>query len=483
MGHLSFVDTTLRDGQQSLWAEGMRTGMMLAVAPHLDRAGFKSIEIISTSFLKKCVRELRENPWERLRLIAEKITRTPLVAMTQGNLNSFTRTPQSLSKLYFELLAAHGIKIVQMMSPSNDMGFLLPERVRFAHEAGLQVTMALVYSLSPKHTDDYFAQKAREAVALKVDTVYLKDPGGLLTPERARTLIPAIMDNLHGTPLELHAHCTTGLAPVVYLEALRLGVETLHTAIPPLANGSSQPSIFNVLKNARALGYTPDLDENAVQQASEILASIARREGFPPGQPVEYEYSQYLHQVPGGVISNLRHQLAQLRMEHRLDEVLEEVIRVRRDLGYPIMVTPFSQYVVSQATMNVFLGERYKEVPDEIIQYALGYWGEETRSSIDPEVREKILGRPKARELAGAEVPEPSLGEIRRKLGAEGASDEELLLRYFMGEEEIRAMQAAGRAKEYSVESPLLSLLRELTRRPAGSQISIRRADYTIELS
>lgn len=475
MAEIDFVDTTFRDGHASLWAEGMRTGMMLAVAPQVDQIGLKAAEVIATSHFKKCVRELREDPWERIRLVAKKMAKTPLVAMTQGNLNPFTVTPSSVSRLWFERLAANGIKAVQMMDPSNDMGSRLAERVRFARGVGLKVTMALVYSLSPKHTDEYYARKAQEAVGLGVDAVYLKDPGGLLTPDRLQTLIPAIVNNISGLPFELHSHCTTGMAPVVYVEAIRLGVKTLHTAIPPLANGPSQPSLLNVARNARVLGYPLAIDENAVRFVADVLTNIAKREGLPLGAPVEYEYDQYLHQVPGGVISNLRHQLSQLRMEHRLDEVLEEVIRVRRDLGYPIMVTPFSQFVVTQAAMNVMLGERYREVPDEVIQYALGFWGEEASSSIDPGVKDKILARPRARELSHWEIPEPSIEEVRQKLGGAGVSDDELLLRYVVGEKEIEAMRAAGPVKEYSIEAPLLSLIREVAGRRDCTRIYIEK--------
>lgn len=475
MAEITFVDTTLRDGHASLWAEGMRTGMMLAAAPHMDRIGLQAAEVIGTSHFKKCVRELREDPWDRIRLLAKKMPQTPLVAMTQGNLNPFTVTPAAVSRLWFERLAANGIKAVQMMDPSNDMGFRLRERVRFAREAGLKVTMALVYSLSPRHTDEYYARKAREAAGLGVDAVYLKDPGGLLTPERVRTLVPSIAANISGLPLALHAHCTTGMAPAVYVEAMRLGVRTLHAAIPPLANGSSLPSLFNVAKNARILGLSPRLDEKAARAASEVLGAIAKRERLPVGAPVEYEYDQYLHQVPGGVISNLRHQLSQLRMEHRLDEVLDEVVRVRQDLGYPIMVTPFSQFVVSQAAMNVMLGERYREVPDEVIQYALGFWGEEASSAIDPDVKDKILARPRAKELASRETSEPSIEEMRRRLGGTGVSDDELLLRYIVEEKEIAAMRAAGPVREYPAEAPLLNLLREAVKRRGYNRIYVEK--------
>jgi len=479
-----FVDTTFRDGHASLWAEGMTTGMMLPVASQMDQVGFKAMEVIATSHFKKCVRELREDPWERIRMLAQRITHTPLRLMMHCSVTAFDITPFSILRLWLERIAANGIKEVQLMEPSNDMSFRIPQVVQFAKEVGLKVVLALVYSLSPKHTDEYYAQKTRDAVKLKPDVLYLKDPGGLLTPEATSRIIPIILKNAGEIPVELHSHCTTGLAPLCYLEAIKLGIKIVHTAIPPLANGPSQPSVFNIVQNLRWLGYIPVIDEETVKPIAEHFLYIAKREGLPIGSPVEYEYYQYIHQVPGGVISNLKHQLSQLKMEHRLDEVLEEVVRVRQDLGYPIMVTPFSQFIVSQAAINVITGERYKYITDEIIQYTLGHWGKEAADNINPDIKDRILSHPRAKELMKWEPPEPSIEEVRQKLGGPNVSDEELLLRYMMGgEEEIKAMRAAGPIKEYpSARMPLLLLLEELTRRKDLTYIYIRAGNLNLVL-
>jgi len=417
MSEVCFVDTTFRDGHASLWAEGMTTGMMLPVASQMDQIGFDSMEVIATSHFLKCVRELRDDPWERIRLLSKRITKTPLTLMMHHSISGFDLSPISVIKLWMERIAANGIKRVQLMDSSNDLSFRVPECVQFAKEAGLEVSMALIYSYSPRHTDEHYAQRTRDAVKLDVDIIYLKDSGGLLTPARVQTLIPAILKNSNGIPVELHSHCTTGLAPLVYLEAVKSGIKILHTAIPPLANASSQPSILNIARNLRFLGYTPAINEEAIGPISDHFRYIAKREGLPIGTPIEYNFYQYIHQVPGGVISNLRHQLAGLRMGNRLEEVLEESIRVRKDLGYPIMVTPFSQFVVSQAAMNVMVGERYKQVNDEVIKYALGFWGAEASSLVDPNFKDRILSLPRTKELSKWEVPQPTLKELREKLG------------------------------------------------------------------
>ena len=482
MNEIKFVDTTLRDGPQSLWAESIRTGMILPIASRMDRAGFEAIEIIATTFFKKCVRELREDPWERLRLVSRQITKTPLRAIRNRNMAAFHITPRSLSRLWLERLVANGLREIRISDPSNTVS-CLRQQVSDARDAGLESIVNLIFSISPKHTDEYYAEKAREAARLNSARICLKDPGGLLTPERTRALVPLIIENTDGIPLEFHTHCTMGLGALCCLEAIKLGIKSVNTAIPPLAYSSSNPSVFNVASNARALGYATAVDEDVIKPVAEHFTFIAKREGLPIGRPVEYDHYHHIHQVPGGMISNLRHQLSKMGMEKRLGEVLEETGRVRAEFGYPIMVTPYSQFVGTQAAINVILGERYKEVTDEVIQYALGLWGEEESSSVAPDVKDKILCRSRAKELAGWEPPEPSLKEMRRKLGGRGISDDDLLLRYFAGEDEVAAMRVAAPPKNYiSASRPLVALIGELTQRTDCHHITIQKGDLSLHL-
>lgn len=481
MSEIRFVDTTLRDGHQSLWAEGMTTGMMLAVADRMDQAGFEAIELISSSHLKKCVRELKENPWDRVRLVSQKIKKTPL-RLIAGRVNAFELTPQSVYQLFLERMAANGVREARISDEWNNLASW-QRKVKSARDVGLKPIVNLIYSVSPRHTDEYYAQKAREASSLPVARLCLKDPGGLLTPERTAALVPLITQNSDGIPLELHTHCTTGLGPLCCLEAIKLGVKIINTAVPPLANGSSNPSLFNVARNAQALGYTPAIDHEAMKPVQEYFTSVAKREGFPIGAPVEYDCAQYLHQVPGGMISNLRHQLRKVGMEYRLQQALDEACQVRAEFGYPIMVTPLSQFVGSQAAINVIVGERYKEVTDQTIHYALGRWGEEGGIYMDPNVKDKILNRPRARELAQWEPPEPSVQEVRRKIGGPHVSDEELLLRWLLTQEEIAAMNAAGPPREYlSARHPLIELLEELSKKKGSGVIRVKKEGISVVL-
>ena len=478
---IKFVDTTIRDGHQSLWAENMTTGMMLPVAEAMDRAGFDAIELISSSHLKKCVRELKEDPWARVKLVSQRITRTPL-RLNAGRFSAFDLTPRSMYRLFMERMAANGIREARISEEWNELeGW--EWKVKVARDVGINPVPNIIYSVSPKHTDEYFAERTRQAASLKVTRLCLKDPGGLLTPERLQTLVPIMFQNADGTPLELHTHCTTGLGPLCCLEAVKLGIKIVNTALPPLADGSSNPSLFNVAKNLRALGYRTLIDEEILKPVSEHFTHIAKREGFPIGAPVEYDYAQYQHQVPGGMISNLRFQLRKVGMEHQIDQALEETMRVRAELGYPIMVTPLSQFVGSQAAINVIVGERYKEVTDQIIQYALGYWGKEGADLMAPEVKAKILDRPRAKEWAERQPPEPTIAEIRKKMNAQHVSDEDLLLRWNLAVDEIEAMRAAGAPKEYlTARQPLVTLIDALSKRKDYRQIVIQKGDMVLSL-
>ena len=481
MDEVRFVDTTIRDGQQSLWAFGMRTGMMLPVASMMDRAGFHAIELGTPIELVKCVRELREDPWERYRLIAREIRETPVRAI-HGTTSGFEIYPHSVHQLWDECVAANGLKQVRISDCWNDPS-QWRWRVKQAREAGLEPILNLIFSVSPKHSDDYYAQRTAEAVKLDVVGVCLKDPGGLLTPERTQTLVPVVLENAKGIPVELHTHCNTGLGPLCCLEAIKLGIKTINTAIPPLADGSSNPSVFNVAKNARALGYATRIEEGVIQPVADHFKFIAQREGFPVGTPLEYDCFHYTHQIPGGMISNLRHQLRVVGMENKLSETLEEAARVRAEFGYPIMVTPLSQFVGSQAAINVIVGERYKEVTDQSIQYALGLWGREGALSMDPNVKDRILGRARAKEIANWKLPQTSAKELREKLGGPGVSDDELLLRFFVGKDDVEAMRAAGPPREYlSAKDPLLTLISELTKRTDCRQIYIQKPGLSLRL-
>jgi oxaloacetate decarboxylase alpha subunit len=480
MDEVRFIDTTLRDGNQSLWALNMRIGAMLPAAEHMDQAGFESMEFFLSVMFKKYVREHKENPWYWLREGTKRLKKTRL--RYHGGMHSaFEKTPHCILKLQIERLVSYGLTLTRTSNCWNDYDAFKQE-IDDLKQNGMDTVANLIYSVSPRHTDEYYARKAKEAAATKPWRICFKDVGGLLTPERARTLIPVVLKNAGAIPVEFHAHCNSGQAPLCYLEGVKLGMRILHTAVPPLANGSSQPSIFNIAQNLHSLGYTPAVDLKPLQAVEKHFTAVAKRDGLPIGKPPEYDQSQYSHQVPGGMISNMRHQLKIVGLEHKMEEALEEAAHVRKDFGYPIMVTPLSQYVGTQAAINVILGERYKEVPDQVIQYALGIWGKEGAELMDPQVKDKILSRSRAKEWTHWEQPEPSLHEVRQKLGAT-ISDEELILRFFAGNDYVDALPNGGKPREYlDATQPLVKLVEELAKRKDTNQVYIQRPNFSVRM-
>jgi oxaloacetate decarboxylase alpha subunit len=267
------------------------------------------------------------------------------------------------------------------------------------------------------------------------------------------------------------------------MEAIKLGLTTLHTGIPPLANGSAQPSILNVAKNARALGHTPLINEAEVGPVIEHFTKVAERDGLPIGKPFEYDENLYRHQVPGGMISNLKHQLKLVGMQDKIDATLEEAARVRAEFGYPIMVTPLSQFVGSQAAINVITGERYREVTDQTIQYALGIWGKEGAELMDLQVKDKILSRPRAKKWQNWTPPDPSLKEVREKFGGPGVSDEELILRFYAGPDAADEVLKDGAPQAMlDANQPLTTLVQELSSRSDLSYVRVEKAGLAVTL-
>jgi oxaloacetate decarboxylase alpha subunit len=461
---ITVVDQTFRDAHQCLWATRMTTAHMLPVAELMDRIGFQRIEAIAAIQFDVCVRFLKEDPWQRVRLLRERITHTPLSSFLRSkNLVSFDFVPDDIVAFWVERLFANGINEIGSFDGLNDVDNMLVA-LDVARRLGARTIGALSYCLSPVHTDELYVKTAKELVERgKVDAIWLKDAGGLLTVDRIRTLIPALRGAVGNTPIELHSHCLTGVAPLVYLEGVKAGADCIHTSIAPLANGAAQPSLQSMVKNLRELGFRLDIDDTAVAQVSEHFLRVAEQEGKPIGQVLEYDAFHYEHQIPGGMLSNFRLQLSELGLSHKFQELLEECARVRKELGYPIMITPFAQFVGTQAVLNVVHGERYRYVPNEVKKYALGYYGK-LLAPIEPNVLDAIVhnGSP---DIALRPTPlEPGLARLRKRFP--NASDDERALRSMFAGNQVDDMLAAGPMQtQYSFEKPLVRLIRELAAR------------------
>ena len=427
---IHLIDVTMRDGHQCLWSTRMTNAMIAPVLDLADDVGYHTIDLVGGAVFDVCVRYLRENPWARMRIAAQRLKRTPInVWMRGASLFTFEFFAHDVVEATIHHLARCGIDHLTTYDALNDNRNLV-HSVEAARAAGIGITGAVVYTLSPVHTDAYFQDRARELVALGVDRVCLKDPSGLLTPERIRTLAPALLAAAPGVAIELHSHCLSGLAPQVYRDALDAGLTFFHTAVRPLANGASLPCAEDFVDFAHARGAATGIERAKLDEMSAYFAWVARREGKPTGVAATLDPRMYEHQVPGGMISNLRTQLRAAGIEHRLDAILDEVAQVRKDLGYPIMVSPFAQFLITQATLNVVQGERYRMIPDELRKYALGHYGRHA-GPLAPEFAERATRSGRFVTAAPADLVPPALPRLRALRGASASEDELLLAAYY----------------------------------------------------
>jgi oxaloacetate decarboxylase alpha subunit len=475
------IDVTLRDAHQCLWSTRMTTPMMTPILSRIDDVGYAFVNILGGAVFDVQVRFLHENPWQRVGLLCERL-KTPCDGLTRGqSLYTFELFADDIVELNSKVLARRGLKVLTVYDALNDMRNL-ESSVRSGHAEGMQVNTMMVYALSPVHDDAYFVARARELVALKADFISIKDPTGLLTPERAETLFPAVKAAAAGIPLQLHTHCQSALGPRVHDVAMRSGFRYGHTAVEPLANGASLPAAEEVDDRARALGFATGIDRAALADVNGYFALLAEREDKPRGRVANYDPALYEHQVPGGMISNLRSQLAAMQMEHRMAEILEEAARVRKDLGYPILVSPFAQYIITQSVLNVVQGERYKTIPDEVRKYATGQYG---RLAAEPSAEFLDKARIGANELTTArpsDAIQPALPRLRKQLGT-GASDEDLLLAAFYEPALLLPLKAAPQGPYRFGTTPLMELMRYLASRGDLREARVRFGESDIRLS
>ena len=484
MAAIRLIETSLRDGNQCLWgALGIDTARTLSIAPVMERVGYAAIDFTTSTHMGVAVRYKQQDPWERIRLMAAACPTTPLQFLSTGFrfISWETASPEFMA-LAFATLARNGIRRFALADPTNDAAANAQAARMVKAAGGEQVIGALVFTLSPIHDDAHYADAARTmAASPDIDALYIKDPGGLLTPERARTLIPAILAQIGATPLELHAHCTIGLADRTYLEGAALGVSALQCASGGAADGTSNPPIERTVRNLRELGHSVDVDDVALAEVGRYFADLAAAEGLPTGAPMAYDAGYVRHQLPGGMVGTMRRHLADHRVSHLEGAVIEELGRVREELGWPIVMTPFAQMLQTQAVMNVTGAERYATIPDEIVRFALGRFGRPNRP-IAPEVMDRILSSPRARELQ-AEPEMAPLAELRQRVGVQ-LSDEEFLLRATMPGAMVDAMQAAGPASRLydPATRPVMDLIERLLARTDLTRITVEKPGFRLEL-
>jgi oxaloacetate decarboxylase alpha subunit len=484
MRHVDFVDQTLRDGQQSLWGMRMRAYEAADALPHIDQTGYKVVDLTGAGMFTVLLRSFKDDPWATTDFLVENLPNNTLRSgLRTISVIGFKHTPDSIMDLWVQTLVKHGVTSFWIYDCLYDMPVMkrLAEVIR---AAGGTAVPAIMYGLTGVHDDAYFATRAKEMAGWEgIESVYVEDAAGVLKPERAATLLPAIRSAVGDVPLELHCHNTTGLAQHNYIEGLKAGFDMVHTASRPMANGPSLPSTEGMLTILDSMGYSHSLDESQLPPVAENFRAAAEAGGYELGRMAEYDPRMYDHQLPGGMTGTLKSQLAQHGMTDRFDEVLEEIPRVREELGEPIMATPFSQFVGIQALLNVVNGDRYSLVPDEVLHYALGHYGP-VPSPIEPDVLDRILSAPKAKAYQEWERPQPTLAEVRARFGSQ-VSDEELLLRFMTSDEEVDAMLAAGpiRTDPRSKGSAIVSHIEELVAESRSlNAVSVSSGDLSVTL-
>ncbi|MGI6553395.1 MAG: oxaloacetate decarboxylase subunit alpha [Bacillota bacterium] len=411
---IGITDTTLRDGHQSLLATRMRTEDMLPIAKKMDRIGFHSLEVWGGATFDTCLRYLNEDPWERLRLLRRAFSHTRLQMLLRGqNLLGYKHYADDVVEAFVKKAVKNGIDILRIFDALNDERNL-KKAMEVAKETGAHVQATISYTISPVHNLDYYLVKAKILKSMGADSICIKDMAGLLSPVAVRELVAGLKKQV-GLPVQLHCHYTSGMASMTYWAAAEAGVDVLDTAISSLALGTSQPATETIVAALKGTPYGPDLDLGALAEIAEYFAQVRKKyaDFDVSANMVDTNVLQY--QIPGGMISNFISQLTQQNALDKLPAVLEEVPRVRKDLGYPPLVTPTSQIVGSQAVLNILVGERYKMVTNEVKAYVRGYYGRPP-APIDPQVRKKVIGEEVPIQERPADLLEPQLPKAGQEI-------------------------------------------------------------------
>ncbi|ABR31698.1 oxaloacetate decarboxylase [Thermosipho melanesiensis] len=427
-----FVDTTLRDGHQSLIATRMRLIDMLPALDAMDSLGFNAMEVWGGATFDVCVRFLKENPWERIKVIKSKLKNTKTQMLLRGqNLVGYRHYADDVVELFVKKAIENGVDNIRVFDALNDIRNL-EKSIEVALKNGAHVQGAISYTVSPVHTVDYYLSFAQQLVERGVNSLCIKDMAGLLTPKRSYELVKKLKERFN-VPVELHTHCTSGLGDLNYIAAVEAGVDMLDTALSPFALGTSQPpyeSMYFAIREYRAL---PEIDWKRIAYLVDHFTKVREKYKDYDVAMKSIDYRILVSQVPGGMYSNLVKQLSEQKMLNKLPLVLEEIPKVRKDLGYPPLVTPTSQIVGVQAVLNVLTGERYKKVTNEVKNYVKGMYGRPP-APIDGELMEAILGDEKPIECRPADLLEFELEKFKKEIGILADSDEDLLIYVILGE-------------------------------------------------
>ena len=424
------TDTTLRDAHQSLWATRMRTDDILAIAEKMDNAGFYSLECWGGATFDVCMRFLRENPWERLRQIRKVCKKTPLQMLLRGqNILGYKHYPDDIVERFVALACENGMDIFRVFDALNDPRNL-ETAIRSVKKYGGHAQGTICYTTSPVHTTELYVKLAKEQADMGIDSLAIKDMAGILTPGAARELVAAIKKALPEMPIQIHSHMTSGMAAAMYMAAVEAGAGCVDCAISTMSSFSSQPPTESIVAILESEGFSTGLDQKQLAEINAYFKDLKKKRQPASSAKVEpVDAGVLVHAIPGGMISNLRSQLAQQDALDRLPEVLEELPKTRADMGYPPLVTPTSQIVGVQSVLNVLSGKRYSMVTDETRRYAAGYYGR-TPVPIEAKLRKKLMGNLKPITCRPADLLKPGLVVAAEELPPNTIRAEEDILSY-----------------------------------------------------
>ena len=425
---VQFVETVLRDANQSLIATRLPYDKFEPMLETIDKAGYYAAECWGGATFDVCLRYLHEDPWERLRKIRAKMPNTKLQMLLRGqNVLGYSHYPDDFVKLFVTKAVENGMDVIRIFDALNDVKNM-KVAMEATNKAGAIASGTISYTTSPVHTHKKYVEMVKELKEMGAKTICIKDMAGIMGPKEAYDLVSAIKDAVD-LPIDLHTHSTTGLAFMTYLKAVEAGVDIIDTAISPFSGGTSQPATETMAYALRQLGYEVDLDDACTKKIADYFKGVRDeyiKDGTLMPKSLTTDTQCLTYQVPGGMLSNLLSQLKQMNALDRFDEALLETHKVRADMGYPPLVTPTSQMVGVQAVRNVLDGERYKTVSKEIKAYCRGEYGT-TPAPINPEIQKKILGDEKPITGRYADTLEPVVDKTRKQLEGVARSDEDVL--------------------------------------------------------
>jgi len=423
---IKVTDTVLRDSHQSLLATRMRTDDMLPICEALDEVGYHSLEVWGGATFDTCLRFLKEDPWERLRALKRHLPKTPLQMLLRGqNAVGYRHYADDVVEAFCEKAVEHGMNIFRIFDAVNDVRNL-ETAMRVVKRAGGHVQGTICYTVSPVFNAEVAVQMGRELVQMGADSVCLKDMAGLLDPFTAGEIVAKLRAAID-VPLSLHSHCTSGFADMAYIKAIEHGIDIVDTAISSLSHGTSQPPTETLVATLRGTQYETGLDLAKLTKIADYFAEVRKKYEAFESESFGVDAGVLIHQMPGGMISNMVNQLREQNALDRLDEVLDEMPRVRKDMGYPPLVTPTSQIVGTQAVMNVLAGEPYKRVTREVRQYFQGFYGH-APAPVNAEVQQRVVdpSQPVITDRPADHI-EPELQKAREEIGSLAKCEEDVI--------------------------------------------------------